>query len=66
MRLDTVQIRPRPCELWGRAGWLVLLVVALSLSSRRPLAAEDWPQFRGPNCTGVSAQVISLGGSRSE
>src|SRR6187200_1324568 len=33
---------------------LALLVLAL------PLCAEDWPQYRGPNCTGVSTSKKSL------
>src|SRR5687767_3028357 len=34
-------------------GWTVAAVSLLYLGSER-LMAEDWPQFRGPNCTGVS------------
>lgn len=34
------------------AGRTVALALCLALNGR--LAAEDWPQFRGPNCTGLS------------
>ena len=40
-----------------RSIWLSCCVVALVNS---PLWAADWPQFRGPNCTGVSTEQISL------
>jgi outer membrane protein assembly factor BamB len=32
---------------------LIACLIA-SLASVQPLHAEDWPQFRGPNCSGVS------------
>src|SRR5690348_3423113 len=25
-----------------------------------PCAGEDWPQFRGPNCTGISSSSLPL------
>jgi outer membrane protein assembly factor BamB len=31
---------------------LPLVIIALL---QQPLLADDWPQFRGPNCTGISA-----------
>jgi outer membrane protein assembly factor BamB len=34
-----------------------LLTVALALAAAPPLAAADWPQFRGPNATGVSPET---------
>jgi outer membrane protein assembly factor BamB len=38
-----------------------LFVASLALCScTGQLAAEDWPQFRGPNCTGVSASKAAL------
>lgn len=37
----------------------VLGAVLLCMASGR-LAAEDWPQFRGPNCTGVSLSKKAL------
>lgn len=33
---------------------ILTLVVAASLASLAAHAAENWPQFRGPNCSGVS------------
>ncbi len=42
------------------AGYLALFVVALPLSGTGRLAADDWPQFRGPNCSGVSLSKKSL------
>jgi outer membrane protein assembly factor BamB len=38
--------------------WLV--VVAVLSVTAGPVAAQDWPQFRGPNCTGVSASTKRL------
>src|SRR5437899_3033254 len=35
-------------------GWCLLVAVAALVFQAGPLAAEDWPQFRGPNCSGVS------------
>ncbi|VTS03502.1 PQQ-binding-like beta-propeller repeat protein [Tuwongella immobilis] len=46
-----------------RKGWFVgwLIVVALASSPRSGLAAEkiaDWPQWRGPDRTGISSTII--------
>jgi outer membrane protein assembly factor BamB len=38
----------------------VVLAAALLAVPGGRLAAEDWPQFRGPNCTGVSASKKAL------
>ncbi len=35
---------------------LVLLTAALALGAPSPVAADDWPQFRGPNRDGKSAE----------
>jgi outer membrane protein assembly factor BamB len=37
-------------------GFAAVLVVAIAgwLGGVRPVPAADWPQFRGPNCTGMS------------
>src|SRR5262245_1588646 len=40
------------------AGLALTLLVAAAGPAR--LAAEDWPQFRGPNCTGVSTSTRPL------
>ena len=40
-------------------GWS-LLVGMLLLGSFSPVSAADWPQFRGPNCTGLAAQAKNL------
>jgi outer membrane protein assembly factor BamB len=37
-----------------------ILTVALALLCVSVTAAEDWPQFRGPNCTGVSNSSQAL------
>jgi outer membrane protein assembly factor BamB len=37
-----------------------ILGMSLSLPGAGRLAAEDWPQFRGPNCTGLSASKKPL------
>ncbi len=52
MSSECVGYRAFRCGLLLLAGWL-------SLGEAR-LAAEDWPQFRGPNCTGVSTSKKSL------
>lgn len=36
------------------------LLLGVSISAAEFAAAEDWPQFRGPNCTGVSNTTASL------
>src|SRR5205814_8235251 len=40
--------------------WLAVVAVPLLFLASGPLAAEDWPQFRGPNCTGVSSSKKAL------
>ena len=37
-----------------------LLLAALLTSVGGQLLADDWPQFRGPNCTGISQTAMSL------
>ncbi len=37
-----------------------VLVCALTLIPWQPGIAEDWPQFRGPNCAGVSTSDAAL------
>src|SRR5262245_44946687 len=41
-------------------GWLAPLIAALLFPVSPQLTAEDWPQFRGPNCSGVSSSKKSL------
>ncbi|MSQ95991.1 MAG: serine/threonine protein kinase [Gemmataceae bacterium] len=41
-------------------GWTCVLITILLFVSSDRLAAEDWPQFRGPNCTGVSRSKKAL------
>ncbi|MCB9937581.1 MAG: PQQ-binding-like beta-propeller repeat protein [Planctomycetaceae bacterium] len=36
------------------------IAFVLALLSHQSLMADDWPQFRGPNCTGISATTKSL------
>lgn len=43
-----------------RFGWAVLLTTALLAVESGRLTAEDWPQFRGPNCTGISLSKKKL------
>lgn len=40
--------------------WTVALAAGLLLTPGGRLTAEDWPQFRGPNCSGVSTSKKSL------
>ncbi|MCA8998955.1 MAG: PQQ-binding-like beta-propeller repeat protein, partial [Planctomycetaceae bacterium] len=37
-----------------------LFLICLLTLVTFPLLAEDWPQFRGPNCTGISSESHSL------
>lgn len=37
-----------------------LLAGCLALTGLASQAAEDWPQFRGPNCLGISSETESL------
>ena len=37
-----------------------LALVGLVVVAIAPVSAEDWPQFRGPNCSGVSNTKASL------
>ena len=43
----------------SRAGFGALLVSGMCLSTQ-PLAADDWPQWRGLNCTGVATSKKPL------
>ena len=36
------------------------LAVAAVLAATVPAAADDWPQFRGPNCSGISRENLPL------
>ena len=38
----------------------VVLGVAISLFVPNAVCADDWPQFRGPNCSGVSTSTKPL------
>lgn len=44
------------CRTLGLA-WLVATLLA---NGNRTLRADDWPQFRGPNCTGISSEDHKL------
>jgi outer membrane protein assembly factor BamB len=37
-----------------------LLIFTCSILGNSPLFSEDWPQFRGPNCSGVSSSKLPL------
>ncbi len=39
---------------WSCGGWLAFLLSCLAVLIPGRLTADDWPQFRGPNCGGVS------------
>src|SRR5205823_8207454 len=54
MRLGCLTIDRRTRVSAGLSAVLALLALTL------PLHAEDWPQYRGPNCTGVSTSKKSL------
>src|SRR5213076_3263501 len=41
-------------------GWTAVLAASLLFVESGRLAAEDWPQFRGPNCTGISTSKQGL------
>ena len=45
-----------PHRAWG----LVLCLCGLASVLAKPVQGEDWPQFRGPNCSGVSTSTRSL------
>ncbi|MDA1053071.1 MAG: PQQ-binding-like beta-propeller repeat protein [Planctomycetota bacterium] len=38
----------------------LLSLLAVAILWQQPLIADDWPQFRGPNCSGISATTKSL------
>ena len=40
--------------------WRHLLSLSVLLSSSGYASSEDWPQFRGPNCTGISRSQKAL------
>lgn len=42
------------------SGWSSLLACCVVVAVAEHLPAADWPQFRGPNCTGISGEQISL------
>ncbi len=35
--------------------WLIVPLLAAADGANSPIRASDWPQFRGPNCSGISA-----------
>ena len=35
-------------------------VLAASVLAIAPVQAEDWPQFRGPNCSGISSSTVAM------
>ncbi|MEC9009208.1 MAG: PQQ-binding-like beta-propeller repeat protein, partial [Planctomycetota bacterium] len=35
-------------------------VLAASVLAIAPVQAEDWPQFRGPNCSGISSSKLAM------
>ncbi|GIS60298.1 MAG: hypothetical protein CM1200mP2_25230 [Planctomycetaceae bacterium] len=35
-------------------------VLAASVLAISPVQAEDWPQFRGPNCNGISPSKVAM------
>ena len=47
---------------FARPAFRVLLVLAGFALAIRPAvaSADDWPQFRGPNCTGISTTTLPL------
>jgi outer membrane protein assembly factor BamB len=46
---------PRPAT-----ATLALTILLAALSTRSPIRADDWPQFRGPNCSGNSVGTATL------
>src|SRR5579863_7510752 len=50
---STYRSRIRTCGAIAAA-----LIASIVVSTR--LRADDWPQFRGPNCTGISTTNASL------
>lgn len=49
-----------PFPLCPRKAQRVASLLAWSVCVTGTISAEDWPQFRGPNCTGISADEASL------
>jgi outer membrane protein assembly factor BamB len=60
--MSSTRVRQRHSGARPRqATFLLLLGIGLLfLADARRLAAEDWPQFRGPNCTGISTSKQPL------
>jgi len=50
----------RPATRFLATSLKSLLLVALLTAVTSSLIADDWPQFRGPNCTGISQTTKSL------
>lgn len=53
-----------PEKKWIRSlrqlGWCFPCSLSVLVLLAGPLSAEDWPQFRGPNCTGISSSTKPL------
>ena len=49
----------RDCWIKPRR-WAFVMVVALSFGGMKSARSDDWPQFRGPNCTGISSSTTRL------
>lgn len=57
--------RSPPCRPLLSIALLGILVELLPISGT-PARGEDWPQFRGPNCTGISTSKLPLPTTFSE
>lgn len=55
MRLVRVNVEAGPLPTLA-----VFLALSAALAARGQARGEDWPQFRGPNCSGVSTAANSL------
>jgi outer membrane protein assembly factor BamB len=49
-----------PCRTCGEASRAMLLLLFVVVVTTSGLRADDWPQFRGPNCSGISNSKKSL------
>ena len=49
-----------PSAKFVRLSLLVICLLGLTITRPAPFYAEDWPQFRGPNCSGVSRSTQAL------
>ncbi len=55
-----MQIIRFPSRSWVGRSVIACLLTSCICGSPSSLAADDWPQFRGPNCTGIATSTNPL------